>query len=570
MGYIKKRTLGGSYGLPSIFNHWIPDISPRIRRLGLAVILLSYLAASTHLYLAGGVRLGYPSLMMVPVLLASLLFGVPGVLPSALPAALLITALGSQFSDGAVWVTELPFRSLLYVLIGMMVAIPIHIYAFYSRKLNYVMRHDPGTGLPGRRALFETLDQVFKSPLQLKTKNGLAVISINNIHDISHTFGYEAADTLIAALWEQLIDAFESHATVYHYNRDCLAVLFFSSDENLTKQTRTVECIFERSIIYEGLPIHFDAHIGYARLSGDDRREVVNRAESASEYAREMGMRSALYTSAMALDKRQNLILMGGLLDALHSAELTLHFQPKINLKTGQLVGFEALSRWQHPTLGNVPPDRFIPLIERTALIHAFSLWAIETALIKFNSFRKQGVLTVVAVNLSSHNLINDEFPKQVIHLLDKYNVDSCYLEFEITESEIMRNPEKAIEVLKELSGMPISISIDDFGTGYSSLAYLHKLPATQIKIDRSFIQDINHDSGLRKIVSAAIVLAHSLGMKVVAEGVETEDQYRLLERLGCDSAQGYLIARPMPEDQILKWFEQWVAPSLTADLYEA
>ncbi|MGS0737655.1 EAL domain-containing protein [Pseudomonas sp. GG8] len=420
MEHTKKIKLSRLYKLPHIFDRWTPNLRPYIKRLGLVVILISYVAVCGHIYLAGGINLGYPALMLVPVLMASVLFGVPGSLLSALPAAVLMTALGTLFSDGIVWAVELPFRLVLYVLIGMIVAIPIHAYEFYGRKLNHLMQHDAGTGLPGRRALFEALDNSFLNSSRVNSKSDLAVISINNIRDISYTFGYVSADILIVSLWEVLMSEFDSGATVYHYNRDSLAVLFSCSDDELPKQMQSVESIFERSIIYEGLPIHFDVHVGYAKLAGNGRREVVNQAESASEYARKMGVRSALYTSAMNSDKRLNLILLGSLRDALNSSELTLYFQPKVNLETGQLVGFEALSRWHHPTLGSVPPDRFIPLIERTALIHVFSLWAIEAALIQFNRLKEQGLLTVIAVNLSSHNLNNERFPKQVFHLLGK------------------------------------------------------------------------------------------------------------------------------------------------------
>lgn len=219
------------------------------------------------------------------------------------------------------------------------------------------------------------------------------------------------------------------------------------------------------------------------------------------------------------------------------------------------IAGYEALARWNHPKLGNISPDEFIPLVEQTDCIHTFTLWAIDQALrsIKKHWFEEIPPVTI-AVNISSRNLVNRNFTRQVRGLLTNHQLPSNYLELEITEGEIMKNPELAIEVLENLADIPLVISIDDFGTGYSSLAYLHRLPATIIKIDRAFISKVNHDDGVYEIVLAAINLAHALGMKVVAEGIETEQQLITLKEMGCDIGQGYYFSPAMPIEQATQW----------------
>ncbi|EJB8582296.1 EAL domain-containing protein, partial [Vibrio cholerae] len=219
-----------------------------------------------------------------------------------------------------------------------------------------------------------------------------------------------------------------------------------------------------------------------------------------------------------------------------------------------KVVGFEALARWRDTKLGVLSPAEFIPLIENTEIIHDFTYWAIDFALKTLKKWSSDKPDCFIAVNVSSHNLSDDGFADKVKSLLKKYTLASSVLELEITESEIMKNPEKAIKVLQELADIPVVISIDDFGTGYSSLAYLNRLPATALKIDRAFISQLDNDKNVKAIVTAAIDLGHALGMKVIAEGVETENQRKILQELDCDIGQGYLFSAAMPESEALCW----------------
>jgi diguanylate cyclase len=232
---------------------------------------------------------------------------------------------------------------------------------------------------------------------------------------------------------------------------------------------------------------------------------------------------------------------------------LILHYQPKVDFNDGALVGVEALVRWQHPRRGVVQPSEFIPLAERTGLIRDLGAWVLAEAISQQHAWRDAGLNLTVSVNLSTHNL-HSSLPDLIAELLERWNTPPRQLLIEITESTLMADPERAMEVLLRLRHMGVRLAIDDFGTGYSSLSYLKRLPVDEIKIDRSFICDMATDDDDTAIVRSTITLGHDLGLSVVAEGMEDGATWDLLADLGCDIAQGYFVARPMAPKQLLSW----------------
>jgi EAL domain-containing protein (putative c-di-GMP-specific phosphodiesterase class I) len=246
---------------------------------------------------------------------------------------------------------------------------------------------------------------------------------------------------------------------------------------------------------------------------------------------------------------------------AIPRGQLVLHYQPNAVLSTGEAQGVEALIRWQHPTLGLVPPDQFIPMAEHTGLIKALTSWVLNTALCQLRDWRERNDQHFphlsMAVNLSTRSLLDDAFPAEVVAALDRWDVPADMLELEITESSIMSDPVKAHRLLSELSAIGVRIAIDDFGTGYSSLAYLKDLPVDQLKIDKSFVLNMLCDPNDAIIVKSVIDLGHNLGLKTVAEGIEDLDTWQQLTNLGCDSAQGYFLAKPLPAADLETWFQQ-------------
>jgi EAL domain-containing protein (putative c-di-GMP-specific phosphodiesterase class I) len=253
------------------------------------------------------------------------------------------------------------------------------------------------------------------------------------------------------------------------------------------------------------------------------------------------------------------LALLGKLRTGIASDQLVLFYQPKAALGGGHVEGVEALVRWQHPTLGLVPPDEFIPLAEHTGLIKPLTTWVLNTALRQLHYWREQADGPIseemsMAVNLSARSLLDESFPAEVVAALERWKIPAHLLELEITESMIMADPPRAHRLLTELAAVGVKLSIDDFGTGYSSLAYLKNLPVNQLKIDRTFVCNMSRDPLDTVIVRSMIELGHNLGLRVIAEGIEDGETWEQLASLGCDSGQGYLLARPMPAGQVESW----------------
>ena len=234
-----------------------------------------------------------------------------------------------------------------------------------------------------------------------------------------------------------------------------------------------------------------------------------------------------------------------------------LHYQPKATLVDGTVRGVEALVRWQHPERGLVPPDVFIPVAEHTGLIRPLTLFVVEEALQQCRRWREQGFELTVAVNVAMRNILDEEFPDELERMLEKYGLPSSVLELELTETSVLADPPRAKEILQRLRDTGVSLAVDDFGTGYASLAYLSELPVDEIKIDRSFVMAMDREEQHARIVRSTIDLGRNLALSVVAEGVETGAVWSKLTELGCDSAQGYFLARPLPADELTPWLRE-------------
>jgi EAL domain-containing protein (putative c-di-GMP-specific phosphodiesterase class I) len=276
--------------------------------------------------------------------------------------------------------------------------------------------------------------------------------------------------------------------------------------------------------------------------------------------AKRSGTSYATYRSDQDPYDPRRLTLISDLRQAVQNGDLELFYQPKVRLDSGEVIGVEALARWDHPLLGAIPPDQFIPLAEHTGLTQAMTVWALGRALAQGRAWRDLGISLGVAVNLSAHNLQDQNFPDTVRQLLNLHRLRPQHLTVEITETVIMTNPTLAIDVMTRLKNVGVKIAIDDFGTGYSSLAYLRHFPADELKIDRTFVFDMERIENNRFIVRSVIDLAHNLGLQVTAEGVETASVAQLLRDLGCDVIQGYYIERALPSPELLGWLRRRTA----------
>jgi predicted signal transduction protein with EAL and GGDEF domain len=326
--------------------------------------------------------------------------------------------------------------------------------------------------------------------------------------------------------------------------------------EALAATQRVGDALREPFSMYD-IALDVDASIGVALAEpGDDVETLLRHADVAMYEAKAAHHPFARYEASRDDNNLSRLVLLGDLRRAIAGGELTLYYQPKINSDTGALSSVEALVRWQHPTLGLLQPDEFIPLAESTAIIHALTTEVLRLALTQARQWADAGRPIPVSVNISARSLLDPTFPAQVRELLDAHGVPPQLLSLELTETAVMTDRDLALTVLQALDAMNVSLSIDDFGTGYSSMSYLKTLPVKELKIDRSFVMGMANDPDSAVIVRSAVDLGHNLGMTVVAEGVEDGMARSELAGMGCDLVQGYEICRPVPARELELWIE--------------
>jgi predicted signal transduction protein with EAL and GGDEF domain len=319
----------------------------------------------------------------------------------------------------------------------------------------------------------------------------------------------------------------------------------------------------------EGLSLDVEASIGVAVYPehGSDPDELLQRADIAMYVAKQTHAGLVLFDSKHDQHSPRRLALLGELRRAIEQQQLVLHYQPKVDTHTGQLLGVEALVRWQHPEHGLIPPNDFLPLAERTGLIGLLTNYVLDTALHQCRDWRQAGHELAIAVNVSARSLLDLHFPDQVAGLLARWEVPARLLVVEITESTIMADPTHALEILGRLNIMGVQVAIDDFGTGYSSMAHLKTLPVHELKIDRSFVSQMTSSTRDAVIVRSTVDLGRNLSLRVVAEGVEDVVTLQELDALGCDAIQGYYINRPVPADDLIHWLEQYQSVDHSDDL---
>ncbi len=427
-----------------------------------------------------------------------------------------------------------------------------------EETLRYQALHDALTDLPNRTFLQKRLNQALMNAECQQNSVALLMMDLDRFKEINDTFGHQHGDLLLQQVSTRLVQAIGSAGIVSRLGGDEFAILLPKADEESTgiiaEQLRN---ILEEPFMIAGYPLNVEASVGIVLypLHGTDGLTLMRRADVAM-YAAKSTHEGVAFYKATHDDQysSRRLALIGALRQAIAANELTLYYQPKVNLKTGLTNSVEALARWQHPIHGFVPPDQFIPLAEQTGLINSLTAWALETAIRQCSVWLQAGLSMSVAVNLSSWNLRDITLPETIMSLLTRYSVPPQLLRVELTESMIMTDADRALDVLHRLSALGIHISVDDFGTGYSSLAYLKRLPIDELKIDRSFVQHMLEVEADITIVRSTIMLAHNLGLHIVAEGVEDKATLNLLADFDCDVAQGYYMSRPIPAAELECW----------------
>ena len=424
-------------------------------------------------------------------------------------------------------------------------------------RVHHIAFHDDLTALPNRLMLIQRLDQALGRHRRAGMTLAVLYMNLDRLKVINDSLGHEAGDVLLCLVADRLRTQLREGDSLARVGGDEFVVLIENYDNSIA-----LSACAQRLVEQLGIPYllgkkdcHVTVSIGISTFpaDGSDSQTLLKAADVAMYRAKETGRNNyQYYLPSMNVHSLERLELESDLRRALERGEFSLHYQPKVEISSGLITGVEALLRWKHPLRGLVPPLDFIPLAEETGLIVPIGEWVLATACARIKTCQGRGLPKLsVAVNLSARQFADTMLLAKLTRIIHASGLDPSLLELEITESVVMSNAEGAVSVLEKLKSIGVQIAIDDFGTGYSSLAYLKRFPIDILKVDRSFIRDIPADSGDMKITRAIIAMAHSLRLKVVAEGVETAAQLQFLRSQCCDAVQGYFLYRPLRDDEL-------------------
>lgn len=428
-----------------------------------------------------------------------------------------------------------------------------------NRQLEIQATHDALTGLPNRSFLQRRLEQATYTARKGNVPAALLLLDLDRFKEVNDTFGHDVGDLLLQEISPRLQRYLRPTDLIARLGGDEFAIVLPATDAaGAIHAARTLLGALDVPFLVDDHAFDIGGSIGIALTPqhGFDVTTLLRCADVAMYVAKRSQSGHAVYTPEADQHSPHKLALMSELRQAIADDGLLVHYQPKVSLPLGRMVGVEVLVRWPHPVHGPIPPDEFIPLAERTGLIGSLTRWVLERAVRQCLDWEEAGLRLNVAVNLSTRTLYDPQFLPTVTNLLQAYGVAPSRLTLEITESTLMDEPERAHVVLAGLRALGVSIAIDDFGTGYSSLAYLKRLPIDEVKIDKAFVFGLGVDADPTDvaIVRAVVAMAHPLRCEVVAEGVESMETWKLLRELGCDLAQGYYLSRPLPAAALEQW----------------
>jgi diguanylate cyclase (GGDEF)-like protein len=426
---------------------------------------------------------------------------------------------------------------------------------------------DTLTGLPNRAQFVDALRaRLQPDAAGVVVPLAVMMLDLDRFKHVNDVLGHQLGDRLLCEVAQRLAGCCCSADMVLaRLSGDEFGLVLPShSAEHAREVARALLGMLDEPMRLDDHTIDLSASLGiaFAPVHADEPEALLGLVEVAMYAAKRRQLGVLVYDTSMDTRSNASLSLLSELRQAIERQELRLYVQPKVDLKTGRVLGGEALVRWLHPQRGLVPPMQFIPFAEQTGFIRQITIWMLEAGVQALQQWQEAGLVLKLSINLSTRDLLDPDLTQRVRSLLDRHRISAKRLCLEITESAIMDDPARALQTLQKLHELGVYLSIDDFGTGYSSLAYLKRLPVDELKIDRSFVTNMERDLDDARIVQSTIGLAHNLGLTVVAEGVETDKAWALLARLGCDEGQGYGIGRPMPSDEFLGWVRHWQAPS--------
>jgi diguanylate cyclase (GGDEF)-like protein len=431
-------------------------------------------------------------------------------------------------------------------------------------QIQHQALHDRLTGLPNRAYFEAATGRILGS--SPSTRHSLLLIDLDQFKEVNDTFGHHAGDQLLIEVSKRISAELSGPSLGFRFGGDEFAIVAPGVDEvGAVELAERVSDALERTFEMGDVSIALAASIGIAVSPGHGRRvdDLVRRADLAMYDAKDRHERYEVFTDRLEVTDSARLEMLGDLRQCLFDGRLEVHFQPKVEMATNEVYAVEALARWTHAERGPIPPDVFIPLAEQSGLIGALTQYVLDRSLEATKHWLDQGYRIGVAVNVSAQTLVREDLPQLIASSLEAAGVEADLLTVEITESTMMGDDERTFSTLEQLDALGIKLSVDDFGTGYSSLTNLKHLPVSELKIDRSFVLGLGTGPSDEVIVRSTIELGHNLGLTVVAEGVETDEQFDILREFGCDLGQGYGICRPIPLDEL----DQWIAMRSASNL---
>ena len=428
-----------------------------------------------------------------------------------------------------------------------------------NKNLKHIAHHDSLTELPNRLLFLDRLEQNIRYAKRHQKNVSILFLDLDRFKEVNDTFGHEAGDKLLKSITQRLRSCVRDYDTIARLGGDEFTIIIEGA------KNKQLLSIIHKIIHNMKDPIHIDGNTMHTTFSigissypedGNTTEILLRNADTAMYKAKDKGRNTyEFYNTSMTEQVLKRVTLETDLREAIENNVFKAYYQPKFNASTNQIIGMEALIRWEHKTLGMIPPDEFIPLAEEIGLISKIDEWMMRHTLQTVNTWYKEGIFTgQLSLNVSMKQLEDKNFVREVKQIISETSFNPKFLELEITENQIMKEPEATINILNNIKSLGVTISIDDFGTGYSSLSYLKRLPIDRLKIDKSFIQDIPADEDDTAIVQTIIVLAQSLKLDIIAEGVETIEQKDFLVASGCEHIQGYFYSQPLPEDQYKKF----------------
>lgn len=426
-------------------------------------------------------------------------------------------------------------------------------------RIRYLAYHDELTGLPNRLSLEEHLQRRLAQPGAAGA--GLLLVALDRFRDINYTLGFQMGDRVLQHVGIRLQGLIGNRDLVARLSGGEFAIVLdeVAGVGDAQRLAHDIQRNLESPFRIDDQPFEFGAHIGIALhpQHADNPATLIRHAEAAMNHAHTVPGGIGVYSMEFDRQNQRRLALIGEARQALNTDQYQLYYQPKLDLNSRRIVGVEALARWRHPAHGFISPAEFIPVIEQTALVGPFTLSVLNLGLKQAAAWHAAGLPLRMSLNLSARNLQDPQLPEQFGQLLKVWSVPPEHIVLEITESALMVEPASSAKVISQLDALGVGLSIDDYGTGYSSLSFLRQLPLDELKIDKSFVLHMDTDANDEVIVRSTVDLAHNLGFRVVAEGVETVQVLEKLGAIGCDSIQGYYISKPQPADALEAWLRE-------------